>query len=369
MAPSNVDDGDLTIILPTYNEADNIGLMIKSLLESYPGAQVIIADDNSVDGTAEVANKALPSGGHQVIVRDPRDRGLTASVMEGIMSARTPFFVVMDADFQHPPCYVGSLAASLREGNDLVIGVREEKLSMLFSRQFASGGAHMLARSYLRIKGQPSSSDTMSGFFGGRTDMCQKIIADKGERFERKGFKVLFDLLKFIPQDARIKEVEFKFDARKRGESKLNTTIILSILRQCGIPGKVGAASAQFFLMTSPGRFMGALLLGILSSISVMTLNGETVQDLYSVLLISLVFAITLMVLINEAVTRFGKRRGIDYGLILTGLAILAYFLSSSILQVLGKEVPSMLLVSALLGYLVAFGFDFIGCHIPKSTI
>lgn len=369
MVPSRVDYSGLTIILPTYNEADNIGLMIKALLGSYPGVKILVVDDCSTDGTPEVACGAMPQEGHKVIIRDPKDRGLTASVMEGIMSVKTPYFVVMDADFQHPPRYVGSVASALYAGKDLVIGVREEKLSMLFSRQFASGGAHLLARSYLRIKGQPSSSDTMSGFFGGRTDLCQKIITDHESKFERKGFKVLFDLLKFMPDDAIIDEVVFKFDARQRGESKLNATIILSILRQCGIPGRIAATTTKFFLMTTPGRFVGAMLLGVLSSLSVIMINGEAVEDIYSVLLVSLVFAITLMVLINEAVTRFGKRRGIDYGLILTGLAFLAYLLSSSMLQMVGREMPSILLGSALLGLLVAFGYDFIGCHIPKPAV
>ena len=368
MASSEVDGEDLTIILPTYNEAENIVPMIEALSNSYPRAEIIVVDDNSVDGTAKRAND-VGSNALRVIVRDPQDRGLTASVMEGVMNARTGYFIVLDADFQRPPRYVGPMLSALRQDNDLVIGVREEKLSMLVSRQFASGGAHHLARAYLRIKRQPLSEDTMSGFFGGRTDLCQKIIMENGSRFERRGFKVLFDLLRFVPRSVRISEMKFKFDARQRGESKLNSTIVLSIIRQCGIPGRILAASANFFLMTMVGRFMAAMLLGVLSSLSVILINGNIVSSVYINMIFSLVFAISLMVIVNEAVAKFGKRRGMDYALIVICLASLAYLLNISTYRILDQEISMVLAGSAVLGLLVAFGYDFIGAHIPKPTV
>lgn len=369
MAPREVDGEKLTIILPTYNEADNIAQMIEALSSLYPRAKLIVVDDNSVDGTAQRAQMASNHGQARVIVRDPRDRGLTASVMDGIMSAQTEYFIVLDADFQHPPRYVAPMFSVLRDGKDLAIGIREEKLSMLFSRQFASGGAHLLARTYLRIKRQPFCDDTMSGFFGGRTDLCQKVISENGSHFERRGFKVLFDLLRFVPRDVRVGTITFKFDARQRGDSKLNSTIVLSILRQCGVGGRLAAASAKFFLMTMAGRFMAAMLLGIMSSLSVVMINGNIGPSIYINTLFSLMFAISLMFIINEAVAKFGKRRGIDYGLIIVCLGSLAYLLNISTYRIINQEISMVLAVSAVLGLLVAFGYDFIGAHIPKPTI
>lgn len=364
------DDGEgLTIILPTYNEADNIVQMIGALSSLYPHAEIIVVDDNSIDGTAERARSASGHGRLRVIVRDPQDRGLTASVMEGIMSTRTKYFIVLDADFQHPPRYVGPMFSVLADANDLVIGIREEKLSMLFSRQFASGGAHLLAHTYLRIKRQPLTDDTMSGFFGGRTDLCQKVISENGAHFERRGFKILFDLLRFAPRDIRIGKITFKFDARQRGDSKLNSTIVLSILRQCGIPGRIAAASTRFFLMTMLGRFMAAMLLGIMSSLSVILINGNIGPSMYVNMIFSLMFAISLMVMVNEAVAKFGKRRGIDYGLVIVCLASLAYLLNISTYRIINQEVSMVLVASAVLGLLVAFGYDFIGAHIPKPSL
>jgi dolichol-phosphate mannosyltransferase len=368
MASSEMVGKDLTIILPTYNEAENIAPMIEALSVSYPGAQILIVDDNSNDGTVDRARSVSAAIPPRVIVRDPQDRGLTASVMDGIMNAKTEYFVVMDADFQHPPRYVGTMVSALREDKDLVIGVREEKLSMLYSRQFASSGAHLLARTFLRAKRQPVSDDTMSGFFGGRTDSCQKIIVDHGHSFERRGFKILFDLLRFAPRDIRMDEIRFKFDARRSGESKLNSDIILSIIRQCGIPGKMFATCVSFFLMTVLGRFLAAMLLGIVSSLSIILMNGTISYSVYINTIFSLVLAISSMFIVNEVVARYGKRRGIDYGLLILCLVSLAYLVNLSTFRLLDQEVSVILAAAAVLGLLVAFGYEFIGSHIPKPT-
>ena len=119
---------DLTVILPTYNEGGNIQSMLESLDSLYPGLSVIVADDNSIDGTRETVLEFAAD--HQRITlldRDPSDRGLTASIMDGIANTKTRFFVVMDADFQHPPESVGDLYARLVGGSDMVVGVREDK--------------------------------------------------------------------------------------------------------------------------------------------------------------------------------------------------------------------------------------------------
>ncbi len=160
-----------TIILPTLNEGENIEGMVESLTSLYPKAHILVMDDNSKDGTAEKARRYCnPPYNVEAVVRDPLDKGLTASVIDGIMCARTEYFIVLDADFQHPPEAIAGVMASLKDGNDLTIGVREDKMNLMFFRKLASGGAHGLAKAYLNIKRQPTSKDTMSGFFGGRTD-------------------------------------------------------------------------------------------------------------------------------------------------------------------------------------------------------
>jgi len=165
---------DFTVILPTLNEGDNIGPMIESLASLYPRSAILVVDDNSADGTVyKASNSPSARDRVKVITRDPKDKGLTASIMEGIMNTRTPYFVVLDADFQHPVETIAKFMRSLKGGSDLVVGTREDKMSMVLQRKLASSGANSLAKLYLRAKRQPYSKDTMSGFFGGRTGPCQ----------------------------------------------------------------------------------------------------------------------------------------------------------------------------------------------------
>lgn len=363
------DDGDeVTIILPTLNEAANIASMIQSLSSLYPRASIAIMDDNSTDGTAEIARKQNDHSGRvKVFVRDPSDRGLTASIIDGIMKAETEYFVVLDADFQHPPESAVRVIRSLKEGNDLAIGVREDKMSMLFFRKFASCGAHYLASTYLAAKRRPRSRDTMSGFFGGRTELIQSIITKNSGKFERRGFKALFDILKFAPRDIKIDEVEFTFSSRRGGDSKLNSRIVLSILRQCGVPGKIASSLATFFLMTPWGRLSAAILLGLFSTFIVISMTGgdawTRLFTMYTFL--SLLLAIGCMVVASEFVMKM-NHDSIVRGLALVLIAFGAYALNLLIFYTLTESLPVVHVIASLLGFTIAFSYDAIGVQMRR---
>ena len=238
-----------SVILPVYNEAENIRQMTSTLSELYPGIKILVMDDNSQDQTIPICREIEQTNKNvRLIVRDPRDKGLTASVEEGIVNVQTPYFLVMDADFQHPPSVLQPMMDKLLQGTDLVIGKRTQKNALTTLRRVYSDGAQMLASFYLKFHGQPSSYDIMSGLFGGKTADCQKIVLEKGSEFERTGFKVLFDLLKFIEADSTVCEVEYLFGNRAGGESKLNNSIIVSVLKQCGKLGKKFAKVADALL-------------------------------------------------------------------------------------------------------------------------
>lgn len=360
MSSGKGSEPSFTIILPTLNEGENIEAMVETLASLYPGVHILVMDDNSKDGTAEKARKySDPPYNVEAVVRDPMDRGLTASVIDGIMRSRTDFFIVLDADFQHPPEAIAGVVASLKEGNDLTIGVREDKMNLMFFRKLASGGAHGLAKTYLTFKRQPVSKDTMSGFFGGRSDIFQKVIAENGKKFERKGFKVLFDLLKFAPRDIKVGETLFTFNARRGGESKLNSRIILSILRQCGVGGKVAAAAATFFLMKSVGRFSAAVLFGLLSTFAFISLaGGDAWTDLFNdYTFLSLILALMYMVVASEMIMKW-RGESIIRGLSLISVAFSAYLLNLAIFYYLAAILPEMLMMASLLGLTIAFSFD-----------
>ncbi|HGE71651.1 TPA: glycosyltransferase, partial [Candidatus Poribacteria bacterium] len=109
-------NGDFTIILPTLNESHNIIPMLETLNSLYPSAKILVIDDSSTDGTqAKVKEYAHVHNQVSLIERNIEDRGLTASVMEGILFSETPYFVVLDADFQHPPEAIKDIVSALKK--------------------------------------------------------------------------------------------------------------------------------------------------------------------------------------------------------------------------------------------------------------
>ncbi len=257
-----------SIIIPTYDEVRNIDRMIARLLDLYPGAKILVMDDNSKDGTIDlVSSISAREPSTSLIVRAPNDRGLTAAVMDGITRVSTPYYIVMDADFQHPPESLGGIMSALEGGADLVIGKRQHKEALGWRRKFSSNAAQFLAHTYLIMHRQPHPADIMSGLFGARTAMSQKIVEENGKVFERKGFKVLFDILKFVPRGIKVEEVQYQFGDRAGGQSKLSSTIITSILRQCGLPGRGAAYVADRVFFNRSGQVVLLTLVVLMGAI------------------------------------------------------------------------------------------------------
>jgi dolichol-phosphate mannosyltransferase len=221
-----------TVILPTYKEAGNIQRMAKRLRELYPDFHILIMDDNSDDGSKELIEE-LNDPMTSFIERNPEDRGLSASILQGISDCETDFFINMDCDFQHPPEAVAYAYERLKNGADLCIGIREERTALSPMRWIASWGAHTMAMTTLWLRDKKGSKDIMSGFFGGRTELYQQVIREHRDEMDMRGFKALFDLLKFGPSDVNIEEITFKFGKREAGESKIDKNVMMSILRQC----------------------------------------------------------------------------------------------------------------------------------------
>ena len=236
-----------TVILPTYNEEANIGDMIDTLRRMYPEFHVLVMDDNSKDGTQNAVTERASKDDHvRLIVRDPNDKGLSASIFQGIQETRTRYFINMDSDFQHPPSALKGMYDQLLDGAQLSIGVRKDRTNLSsFGRWVGSWGAHYLAAFTLKMHDKQTSSDIMSGLFGGDTELCKGVIDQYGSEFQMKGFKALFDLMKYIPKDLRIEEYPFEFGERAGGESKLTGGIVVALLMQCDGWGRFCASIAK----------------------------------------------------------------------------------------------------------------------------
>jgi len=220
---------NLTVIIPTLNEAGPIAKLVPEILKAYAGCSIIICDDGSLDGTQKVAR----SFGKKVKLIDRADarvHGLCASVLEGIDGCGTEFFVVMDGDLQHPPQTVGQLHKSLVLGADAAIASRQNVLdSWPLHRRLISAGAETLGKIRLGSAGY-GNVDILSGFFGMRTKEAARLHAQNPDRFALEGYKVLFDFLKLMPWP-KVESVPYDFGKRHSGKSKLGARHMLLFIR------------------------------------------------------------------------------------------------------------------------------------------
>jgi dolichol-phosphate mannosyltransferase len=225
---------DTTVVVPTFNEGKNIGTLMGVLQRRYPGISVIVADDGSRDNTQALV-RAAGRRNKRIRLLDRGAKpvhGLTASVMDGGLQARTQYLVVMDGDLQHPPEQVGAIVDALRAGADVAVGTRVKVVSdWPLHRKVMSWSATAMGWARLLAGGAPFAKDVMSGFFGARTRLFQEKVRQRPGKFEPRGYKVLFDFLKLLPRKARVAPVPYVFGLRQGGESKIRMKHIVLYLK------------------------------------------------------------------------------------------------------------------------------------------
>jgi dolichol-phosphate mannosyltransferase len=209
------------VIIPTFNESQNIVPLLKRV--SPLANEVIVVDDNSPDGTGELA--AQFGGNVRTIVR-PSKLGLSGAVLCGIKQASEDEVIVMDADFSHPPNVVPRIAESLKN-NDIVIASRQKIIGWGAERHLASKVATIIAQVlFFRRK----IGDPLSGFFGTR----KSIIEEYRDKVSPRGYKVLFSFVKNYVRDygyKRIANIDYTFVNRRFGDSKLSMNEVVDFLR------------------------------------------------------------------------------------------------------------------------------------------
>ncbi len=221
----------ITIILPTLNEEKNILKIIRQILLVKKSAKIIVSDDGSKDRTKRAV---LSLRSKQILFLDrgkKKVHGLTASAIDAILHVKTPYFIVMDADLQHPAKSIPEIAYCLESGADMAIAYRTgKKNSLPPHRKAISIGAHALASLRLALAGKPRPPDLTSGFFGMRTSLARSIILRS--RFQHEGYKVMFELLKNLPKGAEVGLVPYEnFAHRTQGISKFRPRHVIYFLR------------------------------------------------------------------------------------------------------------------------------------------
>ena len=222
----------VSIVLPTYNERGNIEPLLEQLLplQQHYNLEILVVDDDSVDGTAELVRRLAHTEPRLRLIRRVGRSGLASAIKEGLLDATGDVAVVMDSDGQHEPASVRRAIDTLVQGDlDLVIGSRfhpeAEILGLSGRRERGSSWANASARFSLP-RGYAGLSDYMSGFFALRLEAVLPLI----RAVDVNGFKFLYELLAVSKGRLRTAEVPLSFQPRTYGSSKLDLAIFWDFL-------------------------------------------------------------------------------------------------------------------------------------------
>jgi len=228
----NVSENQISIIIPTYNEAENICQILESISENLPKnsqTEVIIIDDDSSDGISSLVEnyKKLIQIPHYSVslIKRKGERGLSTAILRGIEKATGNLIVVMDSDLSHPPHVIPQMIETLHNTKcDIVIASRYAKGGSIkgwpIKRRMISKGATKIAQTGLGIK----INDPMSGFFAFRRHILNGI------KFDAIGYKILLEMLVKV-NGVKIEEIPYTFIDRKYGSSKLDASTVFDYCR------------------------------------------------------------------------------------------------------------------------------------------
>lgn len=219
----------VSIIVPCYNERDNVAPMVAALDKALSGLnwEVIFVDDNSPDGTTEAALAIAHADARVRCIRRVGRRGLASAVIEGALAASGEMVAVLDGDLQHDETRLPAMFEMLEQGADIVVGSRKveggssEGLSSPLRVWLSSQGiklAQMLTGTSL--------NDPMSGFFALRRSLFDRLAP----RLVGQGFKILLDLVLAANGPLKLVEIPYQFRPRQAGESKLDALVMAQFL-------------------------------------------------------------------------------------------------------------------------------------------
>ncbi len=210
---------NLSVILPTYNEKENIKIIIPKIYDIFKKegitGEILVIDDDSIDGTGYTA-QLLPQEYPVVVHIRKKERGLATAVMKGFELAKGDICLVMDADLSHPVEKIPEMIGPIIQGQcDITVGSRYISgggcLNWSLGRRIVSRVSGFLARGVTRL------SDPTSGFMAVRKD----VLA--GVKLDPIGWKIVLEVV--VKTKARLKEVPIVFCDRQFGVSKLDSRI------------------------------------------------------------------------------------------------------------------------------------------------
>jgi dolichol-phosphate mannosyltransferase len=228
-SPQAVVTPELSVVVPTFNECDNVVTLFRKLETALAGRawEVIYVDDNSPDGTWDVVRALAREDSRVRCVRRIGRRGLSGACIEGILASSAPCAAVIDADLQHDETQLPKMLALLQSGEaDLVVGSRYVEGGSADSFDKQRAGFSMLATTVAKKLLRVAIADPMSGFFMIRRDRFEQLAP----QLSTQGFKILLDIVATARGSLRIREIPYTFGSRLHGESKLDSMVALDFL-------------------------------------------------------------------------------------------------------------------------------------------
>ncbi|KRR16780.1 dolichol monophosphate mannose synthase [Bradyrhizobium lablabi] len=304
---------ELSLIVPTFNERENIIPLLERLESALDGIswELIVVDDNSPDGTSNQVREIARRDHRVRAVQRVGRRGLSSAVVEGMLASSASTIGVMDADMQHDEAILPQLWKAVARGEcDLAVGSRYVQGGGMGDwdqkRQSISRGATWLANLVLKTH----ISDPMSGFFV----ISRRAFEAALPNLSTIGFKILVDLVASAPQPLKVIEVPYEFRARNFGESKLDSAVVweyLVLLADKLFGHIIPVRFVLFAAVGGLGLFVHLAALGL--ALKVFGLSFLVAQS------IAVLVAMTFNFNVNNFFTYRDRRltgRGLVYGLL-----------------------------------------------------
>ena len=279
----------VSIIIPTYNESENIIQVLKSIGDHLPkdiAIEAIVVDDNSPDGTGKIVEDYISDTQNETgyaieVIHRKTKSGLSSAILDGIQHSTGETVVIMDSDFSHPPKIIPQLIEEIKTSKcDIAIASRFVPGGAIngwsTKRKLISKTAKGIAKAGLGV----NESDPMSGFFAFK----RKIL--DGIKFDGIGYKMLLEIL-VKTKGAKVKEIPYTFTDRTRGSSKLDSSTMLDYVKSVwklyryGRKAKVSDTRTSIRFISKAGRFYTVGASGLLVNYIISLLFADAIIDFW----------------------------------------------------------------------------------------
>jgi len=223
-------DNSLLIIIPTYNEIENIASLVKEVFSRVPNAHILVVDDNSPDGTADAVEEVAASQPALHILKRSGKMGGASAFLEGFswgINNGFDILLAMDADFSHDPKYIPLMLKKI-ENADLVIGSRNVPGGGIENRSLFRNILTKCGALYCRVLLKCPIMDFTGGYNMWRKNTLEKIVL---QEIVCRGYSFQIEMkYKTHKKGCRITEIPIIFPDRKKGQSKMSGSFLLKAL-------------------------------------------------------------------------------------------------------------------------------------------